>query len=71
MQWIFNALVAAAFPLLVKQLGTSGVLKGFALVCVAAWLFVLRFVPETRGVPLEELGRLMEREGDAKKGKEE
>ena len=42
-------------------------LYGFTLVCVAAWLFVLRFVPETRGVPLEELGRLMEREGDKKK----
>ena len=70
-QWIFNALVAAAFPLLVKQFGTSGVLYGFALVCVAAWLFVLRFVPETRGVPLEELGRLMERDGDGKKGKAE
>ena len=35
------------------------------------WLLLLRFVPETRGVPLEELGRLMEREGDAKKGKVE
>jgi len=28
-------------------------------------------VPETRGVPLEELGRLMERDGDGKKGKAE
>ena len=65
-QWIFNALVAAAFPVLKSRLGTPGVLNGFALVCVAAWLFVLRFVPETRGVPLEELGSLMARDGDEK-----
>ena len=65
-QWIFNALVAAAFPVAVHSFGMRPALGFFAAVCVAAWLFVLRFVPETRGVPLEELGSLMARDGDEK-----
>ena len=32
-QWVFNALVAAAFPALTATVGTPGVLCGFAAVC--------------------------------------
>ena len=70
-QWIFNALVAASYPALERAVGTAGVLYSFALVCVATWLFVLRCVPETRGVPLEELGSLMARPTDAQQGKKD
>lgn len=54
-QWSCNALVAAAFPVVAQRYGYGAVLYGFALVCVAAWLVVVRFVPETRGVALESL----------------
>ena len=55
-QWISNALVAAIFPALSRQLGTPLVLQGFALTCAVAFFFVLRFVPETKGVALEDIG---------------
>lgn len=53
--WLFNALVAASFLSGVETLGLSGVLTIFALVCLLALLLGLRFVPETRGIPLEAI----------------
>ena len=54
-QWTCNALVAAAFPVVAARFGYANVLYGFAATCVLAWLVVLRFVPETRGVALESI----------------
>lgn len=56
-QWLCNALVAAAFPVVAARFGYARVLHGFAAVCLAAWLVIAKFVPETRGVALEEIGR--------------
>ena len=56
-QWLSNMLVAALFPIASLRFGMPAVLKGFALVCVVAWGVVVAFVPETKGVALEDIGR--------------
>lgn len=52
--WIFNSIVSFLFPLLLTQLGyiTFLILAGINIVSI---LFVLRFVPETRGKSLERI----------------
>lgn len=53
--WGFNFLVVFSFPLMVSTIGLGGVFAIYALVCAAGILFTLRAVPETNGVPLEEI----------------
>jgi sugar porter (SP) family MFS transporter len=60
----WNSLVSASvtfiFPWELSTLGSAGTFLVFALFASAAWLFVLMFVPETKGRTLEELeGDLM------------
>ena len=44
------------FPILRHTLGTQKVFGIFASVCFVAWLFILKFVPETMGTSLEQAG---------------
>lgn len=66
-QWLFNALVANSFPLLVRSELNSQVFNGalpyafFALMCLVTVLFVWRFIPETKGKTLEELESVWEK----------
>ena len=55
-QWLSNMLVAALFPVATAALGMRPILLGFAGVCVATWFIVLAFLPETKGVALEDIG---------------
>jgi sugar porter (SP) family MFS transporter len=55
----WNALVSATvtfiFPWELSSLGSAGTFLAYALFASAAWLFVVLFVPETKGRTLEEL----------------
>lgn len=55
----WNSLVSASvtfiFPWELSTLGPAGTFLVFALFAAAAWVFVLMFVPETKGRTLEEL----------------
>jgi len=53
--WGFNFIVVFSFPLLVSSLGLGGVFAIYAVVCAAGIVFTLRLVPETSGVPLEDI----------------
>lgn len=53
-QWIFNAAVAFLFPIIIHALGGVTFFV-FAGLNVVSFLFVFRFVPETRGKSLEKL----------------
>ncbi len=53
--WAFNLLVTVSFLTLVHGLGLSWTFWAYGLVSVAAWFFVKRFVPETKGRSLEEI----------------
>lgn len=64
LQWLFNAIVAQSFPMVNGSALNGTVFNGalpyliFASLCVVAYLFVWRFVPETKGHSLEELEAL-------------
>ncbi|MCY0389673.1 sugar porter family MFS transporter [Robbsia sp. Bb-Pol-6] len=53
--WLENFVIGLSFPVVVKWVGISSTFFIFSAMGVAAFLFVLRFVPETRGRSLEEI----------------
>lgn len=60
--WMFNAVVAFAFPLLMENLGGAKTYLIFALINVGSFLFYWLVVPETKIYSLEEVEeRLRER----------
>ena len=53
--WIGSFTLTLSFPMLNAALGTSGTFWIYSAICVAAFVYLLKFLPETRGVSLEEL----------------
>jgi SP family galactose:H+ symporter-like MFS transporter len=53
--WGLNLAVALTFLTLVGILGRPGTFWLYAVIGIAAWLFIFRLVPETRGQSLEEI----------------
>jgi major inositol transporter-like SP family MFS transporter len=53
--WCTNAIISFLFPLLNSALGSTGTFLLFVVINVGSWLFVRRYVPETKGTTLEEL----------------
>lgn len=58
--WISNLIVAQVFLSVVSVVGTAGTFLIIAGITVVAFLFVLRFVPETKGLTFEQVERLWE-----------
>jgi hypothetical protein len=54
-QWVLNLLVTATFLNLVAAIGTGGTFAVYAVLTVAAIVFTLRLVPETKGRSLEQI----------------
>jgi SP family sugar:H+ symporter-like MFS transporter len=54
-QWAANLAVAQTFPLMLSAFGPGPVFLGYAAVGVIAFVFVQRFVTETKGRSLEEI----------------
>lgn len=53
--WIVNFLVGLTFPILLANIGLSATFFIFVLLGVASVIFVKRFLPETKGLSLEQL----------------
>ena len=53
--WIGSFTLTLSFPMLNAALGTSGTFWIYSAICVAAFVYLLKFLPETKGVSLEEL----------------
>jgi sugar porter (SP) family MFS transporter len=53
--WTFNFIVSLTFLLLIDAAGRSGTFFIYAGICGLTVLFCWRFVPETKGRPLEEI----------------
>ena len=53
--WIACFLLTYTFPLLNAGLGASGSFILYGVICAAGYLYILRNVPETKGVTLEAL----------------
>lgn len=58
--WISNLIVAQSFLSLTQAIGTSWTFMIFGVITVVALLFVLICVPETKGLPIEEIEKMLE-----------
>ncbi|VVA32563.1 PREDICTED: inositol transporter [Prunus dulcis] len=58
--WISNLIVAQSFLSLTQAIGTSWTFLIFGLISVVALIFVLIYVPETKGLPIEEVEKMLE-----------
>ncbi|MCC9194533.1 sugar porter family MFS transporter [Arthrobacter sp. zg-Y916] len=58
-QWMANFAVGFSFPMLMAALGISNTFFIFVALGICAVLFVKRYLPETRGLSLEEVERQM------------
>ncbi|MEL7531104.1 MAG: sugar porter family MFS transporter [Bacteroidota bacterium] len=59
--WVLAAAIPSAMPVLFTSIGPSPVFGIFATMMVLQLLFVWRMMPETKGVPLEELEKQLSR----------
>lgn len=53
--WIANFAISMAFPLLLAAFGLSGAFFIFAAIGIGGSVFVVKFIPETRGRSLEQV----------------
>lgn len=58
--WISNLIVAQSFLTLTQVIGTSWTFFIFGALSVVALFFVLIYVPETKGLPIEEVEKMLE-----------
>ncbi len=62
-QWLFNGIVAYSFPVINNSKVNTDDFNGslsyfiFAAMCIATIIFIWKFVPETKGKTLEEIGK--------------
>ena len=59
--WIACTVVSVAFPIMLEKLSGGITFLIFALICLANLLYVLKYVPETKGKTLEELEKEFDR----------
>lgn len=58
--WISNLIVAQSFLSLTEAIGTAWTFLLFGVVSVVGLFFVLVFVPETKGLPIEEIETMLQ-----------
>lgn len=68
--WLANFALVEVFPVWNSGIGLSWVLVCFAALCVLAIGFVNRFLPETKGLSVDEITQLFERQGLAARAAE-
>jgi len=69
--WMANFVIIQWFPTLNSALGLAWVMVLMAALAALAVLFVARFLPETKGVPLEDVTALFERHASDQRTAEE
>ncbi|OCT80279.1 hypothetical protein XELAEV_18027097mg [Xenopus laevis] len=57
MNWGMNLLISLTFLTLTEMIGLPWMLFGYALMSIASLVFVIMFVPNTKGRPLEEISK--------------
>ncbi|GKV53897.1 hypothetical protein SLEP1_g60410, partial [Rubroshorea leprosula] len=55
-----NLIVAQSFLSMTQAIGTSWTFFTFGVISVVALIFVLVCVPETKGLPIEEIEKMLE-----------
>jgi SP family arabinose:H+ symporter-like MFS transporter len=62
--WLANYALIEAFPAWHNSIGLGGVMVCFAVLCVVAIGFVYKFLPETKGLSVEQAVEVYEREAE-------
>jgi hypothetical protein len=57
---LVSTIVITIFPIELATIGTGTSFLIFAILCAAGLLFVLKYVPETKGKSLEEIQDMLE-----------
>lgn len=57
--WVLAAIIPSLVPVLFTQIGATPVFAFFAFMMVLQLIFVWRMMPETKGVPLEDLKAML------------
>jgi SP family sugar porter-like MFS transporter len=60
MLWVASSLLVVTFPFLNRGLEAEGTFWVYAGICLAGFLFIRRFLPETKGRSLEQLEKMSE-----------
>jgi sugar porter (SP) family MFS transporter len=60
--WLANFALIEVFPVWQNAISLGGVMVCFAALAFLAIVFVYRFLPETKGLPVEEIVRVFERQ---------
>lgn len=60
--WLACFLLTYTFPIINASLGASGSFGLYCVICVLGFIFILRKVPETKGVSLEKLEQILVKE---------
>ncbi len=53
--WLSNIVISMSFPVLVEAVGVEVLFLTYAVIGVFAFLFVMKYVPETKGRTSEEI----------------
>jgi SP family arabinose:H+ symporter-like MFS transporter len=64
--WIACTIITIAFPIMLEKLSGGITFMIFALICLANLLYVLKYVPETKGKTLEQLEKELGDRGENK-----
>ncbi|MGY3838950.1 sugar porter family MFS transporter [Bacillus atrophaeus] len=67
--WTANFLIGLTFPILLNKIGMSSTFFIFVVLNIGAFLFVKKYVPETKGRSLEELEQSFRQHGRQLEGK--
>ena len=60
--WLANFALIELFPVTQNAISLAGVLVVFAGLCALAIVFIWKFLPETKGLPVEEIVQVFERQ---------
>jgi MFS transporter, SP family, arabinose:H+ symporter len=63
--WLANFLIIEVFPVSQNAISLGGVLVVFAGLAALAIVFIWKFLPETKGLPVEDIIGLFERQQQA------
>jgi sugar porter (SP) family MFS transporter len=66
--WLANFALIEVFPASQRAIGLGWVLICFAALCVMAIVFVVRFVPETKGMSVEDITEMFEEQAASSGG---
>ena len=60
--WLANFAIIEVFPVTQNAISLGGVMVVFAGLAALAIVFIWKFLPETKGLPVEEIVRVFERQ---------